>query len=286
MPHRFRRGRTLGIVAVVAGVAALAPVAVAQATVTTYSSTQWAAYSTNNLLKGASTVSTIVTVPTVSCAGVADGVNEGQDSVAQIASSTATGGEVLAGVRHYCAGDQPVYETTFVNSHKDTTIFTPGGVEVAPGQTVKLFVRVYGDSTTAKIINQSTDTSASSTMRGTVTQAYPYVGIVAIGSNGNGGVLESGSPPAGSPNIPGPVPAASEDFSDAKFNGQTLETYDTRNNLGLVQWDTSLSGGTVLAIPTAITSGSAFNITDTSQTPTVLATPTLRAAGARRMLAG
>jgi plastocyanin len=279
MKYRIRRGRTLGIVAGITGAAALGPVAAAQATPTVYPSTGISSYTTNDTLSGAATASAIATVPTVSCAGVSDGVTEGQSSLAGLQSST-NNADVVAGARHFCVGDQPEYTTEFSNADGDSVIFTPANVAISPGQTVKLFVRSYGTNTTATIKNLTTGQSASFTRRGTVHAPYPYVGVDGISSDGNGNPIVSGTPPTVGQELPGPVPATGEDFTKVKIDGLTLAHYDAKGNLGLVQWDDS--DGNVLATPGPY-SGDAFSVSETSGAPGPTAAPLVRASLTRRV---
>jgi hypothetical protein len=207
-------------------------------------------------------VSTVVVVPSISCTQVSPGTYAGQAAVLQLFShvtlpSGTTYGREQAGIRSYCDGTTPVYETEFAVNDvpHSAVVFSPAGVPVRPGDRVELAATATSSRATLQITDLTNHRSACKTGPGFTADAGPVVGIGDVAATGSGAPLISGTVPYGSstPIMAGPVPTRSYVFQGSLVDYTPLVQF---TNLYSAYWTTNgSSSGTTVATVSPISCG-------------------------------
>jgi Peptidase A4 family len=205
-------------------------------------------------------VSTVVVVPSISCAHNPAGTYAGQAALVQLWSHTSSGyGVEEAGIRSYCDGTVPVYETEFgvndvVNSAE---VFSPAGVPVRPGDLVKLEATANSSEATLQITDLTNRHSACKTGAGFIADVEPVVGIGSVAATASGAPIISGTVPNGTsaPTMAGPVPARPYVFLGSLVDYTPLARF---TNLYSAYWFTN---GTTVATVSPISCGGNFTAT-------------------------
>ena len=169
-------------------------------------------------------VSAWVTVPTVSCDGVASGTYAGQSLGAQLIGGG--GIRVAADLRTYCDGSTPVYQVETV-APKTTTggvvnFFRLSKLVVAPGDQVHLTVRASSFGSSVSVTDGAQKTHAHGPK---LTGAVPYVVATTISATDTGKPLLHGQAPSDNPELPGPVVSTDADFSAVLFDKIPVQTF-------------------------------------------------------------
>jgi hypothetical protein len=210
--------------------------------------------------------STVVVVPSISCAHNPAGTYAGQAALVQLfatvtlPSGVSTYGREEAGVRSYCDGTVPVYQTEFgvndvVNSAE---VFSPAGVPVRPGDSVKLEATAASSGATLQISDLTNHRSACKKGAGFIADVEPVIGIGDVVATTAGAPLISGTVPDGTsnPTLAGPVPARPYDFLGSLIDGTPLARF---TNLYSAYWTTNGSTtGTTVATVSPISCGGNF----------------------------
>jgi hypothetical protein len=210
--------------------------------------------------------STVVVVPPISCTHNPAGTYAGQAALIQLyanvtlPSGSPAYGREEAGVRSYCDGTAPVYQTEFgvndvVNSAE---VFSPAGVPVRPGDLVKLEAIATAAGASLQITDLTNHRSACKTGAGFIANALPVIGIGDVVATSSGLPLISGTVPDGTstPTLAGPVPAHPYDFRGALIDQSPLAKF---TDLYSAYWTTTGSStGTTLATVSPISCGDNF----------------------------
>jgi hypothetical protein len=210
--------------------------------------------------------STVVVVPPISCTDRPAGSYAGQAALVQLyanvtlPSGSSAYGREEAGLRSYCDGTSPVYQTEFgvndvVNSAE---VFSPAGVPVRPGDRVELEATATPGGATLQITDLTNHRGAGKTGAGFIADALPVIGIGDVVATGSGAPLISGTVPDGAstPTLAGPVPARPYAFLGSVIDHAPLAQFA---NLYSAYWTTTGSStGTTVATVSPISCGGNF----------------------------
>jgi hypothetical protein len=258
--------------AVALGLTMWAPVAASasgSSTTVPTSAGNGAFYAFNGFSGTADQASTVVVVPPISCAHNSAGTYAGQAALVQLytnvtlSSETTVYGREEAGIRSYCDGTTPVYQTEFgVNDVANSAeVFSPAGVPVRPGDRVELEATATSSGATLQITNLTNHRSACRTGAGFIADAGPVIGIGTVVGTESEGPLISGTVPDGTavPTLPGPVPPRPYAFQGSSVNYTPLARF---TNLFAAYWSTNGSStGTTVATVSPISCGGNFTAT-------------------------
>jgi hypothetical protein len=209
-------------------------------------------------------VSTVVVVPTISCAQNPVGTYAGQAALVQLFGNTPSGppayGREEAGVRSYCNGTVPVYQTEFgVNDVANSAeVFSPAGVPVRPGDRLKLEATATSSGATLQISDLTNHRSACKTGAGFIADVEPVIGIGTVAATASGAPLISGTVPDGTstPTLSGPVPSRPYVFQGSVVDYTPLARIP---NLYSAYWTTNgLSTGPTVSTVSPISCGGNF----------------------------
>jgi hypothetical protein len=258
--------------------AAVAAPAVAQADTNPNAEAEWVTATTETA--AFYTASTVATVPTLSCSGVAMGSYEGQTSFVELDNAQSTDSHILADVREYCDGPTAEYSsilsTTDPSDTADTLLTSPA-FTVSAGDRVQLTVKTTASSSTATVSDLTTHRHATRTVPEPVVNGWSYIGAAGVTADSSGAPV-TGVIPAGDDDIvTGPLSTTTgQAFNATKFGAANLGALCAKGKLDSFDWETS-DGSTVLAEPTPPNHGFSITYTGTDSSSSMTAARSLAA---------